>query len=303
MKTVELGNTGIQVPDVSLGCMRMNALSTKEAVSVIESAMEVGMNFFDHADIYGKGESETTFAEALKQTSIKREDIMLQSKAGIRNGFYDFSKDHLIQSVDGILKRLDTEYLDVLLLHRPDALVEPEEVAEVFNELHESGKVKQFGVSNHNPVQFELLKQFVDQELVANQLQFSVMHTGMVDAGVNVNRKEAGSIDHDGGILDYSRLQGVTVQPWSPIQGENGVFLNDTEYQEVNNKLEEIGQKYAIDNEAAAIAWLLRHPAKIQVILGTMNPKRIKNYARASDVTISREDWYSIYRAAGNIVP
>lgn len=303
MKTVELGNTGIQVPDVSLGCMRMNALSTKEAVSVIESAMEVGMNFFDHADIYGKGESETTFAEALKQTSIKREDIMLQSKAGIRNGFYDFSKDHLIQSVDGILKRLDTDYLDVLLLHRPDALVEPEEVAEVFNELHESGKVKQFGVSNHNPVQFELLKQFLDQELVANQLQFSVMHTGMVDAGVNVNRKEASSIDHDGGILDYSRLHGVTVQPWSPIQGENGVFLNDTEYQEVNNKLEEIGQKYAIDNEAAAIAWLLRHPAKIQVILGTMNPKRIKNYARASDVTISREDWYSIYRAAGNIVP
>lgn len=303
MRTVELGKTGIQVPNVSLGCMRMNALTTDEAASVIETAMEVGMNFFDHADIYGKGESEITFAEALKKTSIKREDIFLQSKAGIREGFYDFSKEHLIHSVEGILKRLDTDYIDVLLLHRPDALVEPEEVADAFNELYQSGKVKNFGVSNHNPLQFELLKKFVDQELVANQLQFSVMHTGMIDAGVNVNRKEAHSIDHDGGILDYSRLHGITVQPWSPIRGEKGVFLNDVEFQEVNNKLEEVGEKHTINNEAAAIAWLLRHPAKMQVILGTMNPKRLKNYASASEVEISREDWYSIYRAAGNLIP
>lgn len=303
MRTVELGKTGIQVPNVSLGCMRMNALTTDEAASVIETAMEVGMNFFDHADIYGKGESEITFAEALNKTSIKREDIFLQSKAGIREGFYDFSKEHLIHSVEGILKRLDTDYIDVLLLHRPDALVEPEEVADAFNELYESGKVKNFGVSNHNPLQFELLKKFVDQELVANQLQFSVMHTGMIDAGVNVNRKEAHSIDHDGGILDYSRLHGITVQPWSPIHGEKGVFLNDVEFQEVNNKLEEVGEKHTINNEAAAIAWLLRHPAKMQVILGTMNPKRLKNYASASEVEISREDWYSIYRAAGNLIP
>lgn len=303
MRTVELGKTGIQVPNVSLGCMRMNALTTDEAASVIETAMEVGMNFFDHADIYGRGESEITFAEALKKTSIKREDIFLQSKAGIREGFYDFSKEHLIHSVEGILKRLDTDYIDVLLLHRPDALVEPEEVADAFNELYQSGKVKNFGVSNHNPLQFELLKKFVDQELVANQLQFSVMHTGMIDAGVNVNRKEAHSIDHDGGILDYSRLHGITVQPWSPIRGEKGVFLNDVEFQEVNNKLEEVGEKHTINNEAAAIAWLLRHPAKMQVILGTMNPKRLKNYASASEVEISREDWYSIYRAAGNLIP
>lgn len=303
MRTVELGTTGIQVPNVSLGCMRMNALNKKEAAQVIETAVASGISFFDHADIYGRGESERIFAEALKETNVKREEIFLQSKAGIRQGFYDFSKEHLIQSVEGILKRLDTEYIDVLLLHRPDALVEPEEVAEAFTVLQDSGKVKHFGVSNHNPFQIELLKKYVEQDLVANQLQMSVMHTGMIDAGVNVNRKATGSIDHDGGILDYSRLQGMTVQPWSPVRGANGVFLNNTEFSVVNDKLKEVGEHYGIDHEAASIAWLLRHPAKMQVILGTMNSERIKNYARASEVMLSREEWYDIYTAAGNDVP
>jgi predicted oxidoreductase len=303
MKTVELGKTGIQVPNVSLGCMRMHALNTTEAAKVIEAAIDTGIDFFDHADIYGKGESERTFAQALKETGIKREEIVLQSKTGIRQGFYDFSKDYIVQSVEGILKRLETDYLDVLLLHRPDALMEPEEVAEAFDKLHTSGKVKHFGVSNHNPYQLELLKKYVKQDLVTNQLQMSVMHTGMVDAGINVNRKETASLDHDGGILDYARLHDMTVQPWSPIQGENGVFLNDPEAQETNDALREVGANYGLDHEATAIAWLLRHPAKMQIILGTMTPERIKNYAKASEVEISREEWYSIYRSAGNPIP
>lgn len=303
MKKIVLGKTTLNVSEIALGCMRMDKLKREDAAKVIETAYHEGINFFDHADIYGKGESEKRFAEALKMTSIKREDILLQSKAGIRAGFYDFSKDHLIQTVEDSLNRLNTDYLDVLLLHRPDALVEPEEVAEVFDYLHTSGKVKHFGVSNHSPLQIDLLKKYVKQDLVANQLQFSLMHTGMVDTGIHVNTKHVNSIDHDRAILDYSRINDMTIQPWSPVQGDKGVFLNDPKYQKVNDKLGEIGERYGVDNEAMAIAWLLRHPAQMQVILGTMTPDRIKNYSRASGITISREEWYNIYTAAGNTVP
>lgn len=303
MNKILLGKSDLSVSEIALGCMRMNALDNEAAVNVLESANESGINFYDHADIYGKGESEKTFAKALKNSSLKREDILLQSKAGIRQGFYDFSKDHLLTSVEGILKRLETDYLDVLLLHRPDALVEPEQVAEVFTKLHQAGKVKHFGVSNHSPYQIELLEQYIDQDIIANQLQFSVMHTGMVDAGIHVNTKDPLSIDHDRAILDYCRLNNITIQPWSPVQGENGVFLNNPEYKEINEVLAKIGETHNVNNEAASIAWLLRHPAKMQVILGTMNPERIKTYAAASDVKLSREEWYEIYRVAGNKVP
>jgi len=303
VKKIKLGKSDLNVTEIALGCMRMDKLKLEDAAKVIETAYSEGINFYDHADIYGGGESEKRFSDALKKTAIKREDIFLQSKAGIRSGFYDFSRKHIVETVEASLKRLDTDYLDVFLLHRPDALVEPEEVAEAFDHLHSSGKVKQFGVSNHSPLQIELLKKYVDQELVANQLQFSVMHTGMVDAGVHVNTKHVNSIDHDRAILDYSRLNDMTVQPWSPVHGEKGVFLNNPEYQELNDKLAEVGNKYDLDNEAMAIAWLLRHPAQMQVILGTMTPDRIRNYSSASGVKITREEWYSIYRAAGNSVP
>lgn len=303
MNKIALGKSELSVSEIALGCMRMNVLDNEEATTVLETANDSGINFYDHADIYGKGESEKVFAKALKNSSLKREDILLQSKAGIRQGFYDFSKEHLTSSVEGILKRLETDYLDVLLLHRPDALVEPEEVAEVFTQLHKSGKVKHFGVSNHSPYQIELLEKYINQDIVANQLQFSAVHTGMVDAGIHVNTKDPLSIDHDRAVLDYCRLNNITVQPWSPVQGENGVFLNNPEYKEVNDVLSKVGKNYGVNNEAASIAWLLRHPAKMQVILGTMNPERIKTYASASETKITREEWYEIYRAAGNIVP
>lgn len=303
MEKITLGQSDLQVSEVSLGCMRMDKLVKEEAAEVLEVAYESGINFFDHADIYGKGKSEIRFKEALEQTNIKREDIILQSKVGIRAGFYDFSKDHLLTSVDGILQRLDTDYLDVLLLHRPDALVEPMEVAEVFEELHQSGKVKHFGVSNHSPYQIELLKKYVNQPIVANQLQLSIMHTGMIDAGVQVNTKDSHSVDHDRAILDYCRLNDITIQPWSPVQGADGVFLNNEKYPEINKQLQELSDKYDSDPDALAIAWLLRHPAQMQVILGTMNPERIKNYASASEIRLDREDWYKIYRAAGNPLP
>lgn len=303
MKNIELGQSGLTVSAVSLGCMRMDKLSNEQAAEVITSAYEAGINFFDHADIYGKGQSEIRFSQALKQTDINRDDIILQSKVGIRSGFYDFSKEYILNSVDKILSRLDTDYLDILLLHRPDALVEPKEVSEAFDELYQSGKVRHFGVSNHSPLQIELLNKHLNRPIIANQLQLSIMHTGMIDAGVQVNTKDSQSVDHDRAILDYCRLNDITIQSWSPIQGPQGVFLNKQKYPELNNKLEELSKKYDTNPDALAIAWLLRHPAHMQVILGTMNPQRIVNYSSASNVSLEREDWYAIYRAAGNPLP
>lgn len=211
MKKIFFGKTNEKVSAVALGAMRIGDAS--DPVKVIETAITHGITFFDHADIYGGGNSEKIFSKAFKKSEHKRSDIFLQSKLGIVPGkMYDFSKEHIINSVEGILERLGTEYLDSLLLHRPDTLMEPEEVAEAFNQLEKEGKVRYFGVSNFTPGQIELLKKSVEQELHANQLQFGLMHTGMIDQGINANRLEKGSIDHDGGVLEYSRLNDMTIQ-------------------------------------------------------------------------------------------
>lgn len=305
MKKIQLGKSNLKVSNIALGCMRIDALSKKEATHMIETALDVGINFFDHADIYGAGISEQVFSEAFASTSTKREDIILQSKVGIRENSFDFSKEHILKSVDDILTRLQTDYLDALLLHRPDALVDPEEVAEAFTRLEESGKVRHFGVSNQNPMQIELLKKYVEQDLIANQLQFSIMHTGMIDAGLNVNMQHNHSLDKDGSILDYSRLHDMTIQAWSPFFYGffGGIFIDHKDFPELNEKLQEIANKYGVDKSAIAVAWILRHPAKIQTIVGTMNPERLQNIAKASHIEITREEWYEIYMAAGNKLP
>lgn len=305
LKQIKLGTSNLEVSNIALGCMRINALTKSEAANMIQTAVDVGVNFFDHADIYGGGESEKIFAEAIKTNGINREDVILQSKVGIRKGLFDFSKEHILESVDGILQRLDTDYLDALLLHRPDTLVEPEEVAEAFTQLKESGKVRHFGVSNQNPMQIELLKKYVEQDLIANQLQFSIMHTGMIDAGINVNMQHNPAFDKDGSILDYSRLNDMTIQAWSPFMFGffEGVFVDHEKFPELNEKLQEIADKYSVDKSAIAVAWILRHPAKIQTIVGTMNPERLKNIAKASHIELTREEWYQIYIAAGNKLP
>lgn len=302
MKNIQYGKTGLDVSAVGLGLMRIGG--AENPVQVIETAVENGITFFDHADIYGRGQSEIIFADALKETSIKREDIFIQSKCGIVIGkMYDLSKEHIIQSVEDSLKRLDTDYLDSLLLHRPDTLFEPDEIAEAFHWLEAEGKVRDFGVSNFNPGQIELLKKSVEQPLHANQLQFGLMHTGMVDAGLNVNRKESASIDYDGMVLDYSRLNDMTIQAWSPYQGPNGVFIGDENLSGLNTKLEELAEKYGTTPTGLASTWILNHPANMQVIAGTMNPKRIEEIAKASEIKLSREDWYALYLAAGNKLP
>lgn len=305
MKSVKIANCDLNASEISLGCMRISEMSDQDIATLIHTSLDVGINFFDHADIYGGGQSEAKFAEALGMTPQLRERMILQSKCGIRRGMFDFSKEHILEAVDGSLKRLQTDYLDVLLLHRPDALVEPEEVAEAFTILHDSGKVKYFGVSNQNPMQIELLKKYVQQPLIINQLQFSITNTGMIDAGINVNMEIDPSIDRDGSILDYCRLHDITIQPWSPFQYGffEGVFLDNPKFPELNQKIDELAAAYGVANTAIAIAWILRHPAHMQPIIGTTNPKRVQDIARASDITLSRQEWYEIYRAAGNKLP
>lgn len=303
MKKIQFGTSDLAATSVILGCMRMNDAEAPQRV--LETAYEHGIDFFDHADIYGGGECETIFGKALKDSSISRDDIIIQTKCGIRKGMFDFSKEHIVESVEASLKRLGVDYVDALLLHRPDTLVEPEEVAAAFDQLEQQGKVKYFGVSNQKPMQIELLKTAVKQPLVANQLQFGIKHTEMVDQGIHVNMSDSGSIDHDGSVLDYSRLKQMTIQAWSPYQYGffEGVFIGNEKFPELNKKMEEIAEKYGITPTGLATAWILRHPANMQVIAGTMNLGRIEEIAKASEVVLSREDWYAIYLAAGNILP
>ncbi|HEY4553227.1 MAG TPA: aldo/keto reductase family oxidoreductase [Bacillaceae bacterium] len=305
MRTIKLGSSSLEVPVIAVGCMRINTLEKKEAERFVQAALEEGANFFDHADIYGKGACEEIFADAIHMNDNIREKIILQSKCGIREGMFDFSKEYILQAVDGILQRLKTDYLDVLLLHRPDALVEPEEVAEAFDILESSGKVRHFGVSNQKPMQIELLKKYVKQPLVANQLQLSITNANMISNGINVNMLNDSAIDRDGSVLDYCRLHDITIQPWSPFQYGffEGVFLGSDKFPELNRTIDEIAEKYAVSNTTIATAWLLRHPANMQPIIGTMNIERLKDCCKATHISLTREEWYSIYRAAGNVLP
>lgn len=307
MRTMNLGASDLRVPVVAVGCMRLNGLEKGQASTFLHTALEQGANFFDHADIYGDGACEEIFADALDMTPSLREKLILQSKCGIRKdlGTFDFSKAHILASVDGILKRLRTEYLDVLLLHRPDALVEPEEVAAAFDTLQSSGKVRYFGVSNQNPMQMALLQRALRQPLVANQLQFSITNATMVSAGINVNMLNDDAVNRDGSVLDYCRLHNITIQPWSPFQFGffEGVFLGSDRFPELNAKIDEIAARYAVSNTTIAIAWILRHPAHMQPVSGTTNLTRLQDICRAADITLTREEWYEIYRAAGNKLP
>ncbi|MEC0371051.1 aldo/keto reductase [Paenibacillus chibensis] len=305
MRTIKLGTSTLEVPVVAVGCMRIESLDLQQTERFIQTSLEIGANFFDHADIYGGGKSEERFAEAIHMNPSVREKMMIQSKCGIRPGMFDFSKEHILNSVDGILKRLQTDYLDVLLLHRPDTLVEPEEVAEAFDQLESSGKVRHFGVSNQNPMQIQLLKKHVKQPLVANQLQLSITNTTMISQGFNVNMENDAAANRDGSILDFCRLHDITIQPWSPFQYGffEGVFLGNDKFPELNQKIDEVAAKYGVSNTTIAIAWLLRHPANMQPVIGTMNIERLKDCCKAADIRLTREEWYDIYRSAGNILP
>lgn len=305
MKTITLNNTNLSIPEIGMGCMRIVELENADAVKGwVDTALEHGINFFDHADIYGKGRCEELFGQVL--TPSLREKIILQSKCSIRPGIaFDFSKEHILNSVDGILKRLNTEYLDILLLHRPDALMEPEEVADAFRILKESGKVRHFGVSNQTPMQMELLSKYCDEPLLINQLQLSIAHCPMINSGINANMYNDSGINRDGGVLEYCRLKDITIQAWSPFQYGmfEGVFLGNEKFEELNKVIDNLAEKYNVTNSAIAVAWILRHPAGIQTIVGTTNKDRIAQISKASEIRLTREEWYALYMAAGNKLP
>jgi len=308
VKILPLPQTDLEASNVVLGLMRISDLTDEEIRTLVGAARDAGINMFDHADIYGGDHGcERRFGDAITFSSSQRDQVIIQSKVGIRKGYFDFSKEHILEGVDESLAALRTDFLDVLLLHRPDALVEPEEVAEAFDELQESGKVRNFGVSNHKPGQVELLKKYVKQPLAFNQVQLSITHAPLIASGVATNMEELDqSIDRDGGILDYSRLHDMTLQAWSPFQKKffNGVFLGDREnYADLNDVLDELATKYDVTPTGIAVAWITRHPAKMQVVLGTTKPERVRESAAGSEVPLTREEWYRLYTAAGYLVP
>lgn len=308
MQTINITNGPDNASRLILGCMRMPALSIEDAAKMIQTAYDLGINFVDHATCYGDGEAEKRFGDAIALTGVKREDLIIQSKCGLRfdKQIFDWRKSNIIESVDGILKRLKMEYLDILLLHRPDLLYDPEQIAEAFDELEASGKVRHFGVSNTMPMQIELLKKYVKQPLKINQLQLSLEQSQLIDQGLYMNNKTTEmSVMRDGGALDYCRLNDITIQAWSPLQHGmfKGMFIDNPDFPEMNKVLGELADQYNVTKSAIAIAWILRHPAKMQVIAGTMNPVHLTEMAEACKVSLTHEEWYRLYLSSGKFLP
>ncbi|MBD5806818.1 aldo/keto reductase [Limosilactobacillus walteri] len=317
MKKVKIGGTNWAVSNVALGIMRMGTLTVAQSLAALIAAHDAGINFIDSADIYGndpvlgRGSSEIRFGQAFKQGGFKREDFYIQSKAGLfansdnKITRYDSSKQHLLAAVDGILQRMGIDYLDSLLIHRPDPLMEPSEVAAAFDMLQATGKVRHFGVSNFNPQQIELLQSATNQQLLIDQVQFGLKHTGMIDFGLHTNMTDEKANNHDGGLIEYTRRKHMTIQTWSPFQYGTfaGTFINNDQFPKLNQALGQLANKYGVSKNAIAVAWILRHPAHMQVLLGTMTPAHIKDSASGSDITLTNQEWYDLYLAAGNDLP
>ena len=303
MHSITIGSQ--QVSAIGAGCMRIADLTETETDAFVSTALDNGINFFDEADIYGGGKSEEVLGGWITKHPEKRENMFIQSKCAIHDGMYDFSKEHILKSVDGILSRLHTDYLDSLLLHRPDILMEPSEVAEAFDTLEKAGKVRHFGVSNENPAQMSYLQSGLAQKLWCNQVQLSCAHTVLIDAGLNVDMHNDAGIDRDGGTLYWCAQHHMVIQAWSPLQMGyfEGVFLNAEKYAALNQKLQEIGERYGVGKDTIAYAWILRLPFDMQVVLGTSKPARLINGAKAADIRLTRTEWYDIYKAAGNMLP
>ena len=311
MKYYSIPGTELSVSGIIMGCMRISSLAANDVETLVRTALDHGVNFFDHADIYAGGRCEMLFGEALNLRSSLREKMLIQSKCGIRKSisggnFYDFSRNYILESVDGILSRLGTDYLDVLLLHRPDSLMELDEVAEAFDQLESSGKVRHFGLSNVNSMQIELLQRTVRQKLLFNQVQFGIGHTQLVDSGISFNTTAPQAVDRSGSLLEYARLNGITLQAWSPFRSDRTgrIIIGDFDnYPELSKVLQTTGERYGVSPSAIAAAWILCHPAHIQTVIGTTQTSRMAEYCAAADVSLSREEWYEIYQTAGNSIP
>lgn len=311
MKYVNLGTSGVRASRTALGVMRIADKTREEAEQLVKTALDAGVNFFDTADVYAGGDSSRRFGQALQDLKVKRSDLILETKFGIVRGpegnitRYDFSKQHLLDALDKELDNLHVDYVDFALLHRPDTLVDLDELAEAFQSLRNSGKVHHFGVSNVNPGQIDMLQSALDEKLEVNQLQFGLGHTAMVQQEFHVNMGDAASVDHDGGLISYSRLHKMTIQAWSPFQYGffEGVFLGSPKFPELNAKLDELAHAHGVEPSAIAVAWILRHPANMQVLLGSMTPSRLSHMIEGADVELTKQEWYDLYTAAGNDLP
>lgn len=311
MKTFTLPGTDITAPNVVLGLMRIQEKTDEEVRTLVKTAMDAGITFLDHADVYGTETHgcERRFAEAMRLTAAERERLVIQTKTGIvkeQGPYFDFSHEHITASVDASLEALGTDYIDILLLHRPDALVEPEEVARAFDDLAAAGKVRAFGVSNHTASQLALLRKYVTQPIVANQLQLSITHAPLIAQGVAANMQALDqSVARDDGLLDYCRLHDITVQAWSPFQAGffDGTFLDSERFPELNAVIDRLAAKYGVPPIAVAVGWITRHPARMQVVIGTTSPERVTGSAQGSELPLTRAEWYELFRAAGYTVP
>ena len=305
MQYIDIGGSGLRASVLGLGCMRIDELSGRALSALIDHCQTLGINLFDHADIYGGGSCEEGFGNYLAEHPSHREKMIIQSKCGICKGYYDLSKEYILKSAEDILRRLKTDYLDIFLLHRPDTLMEPDEIAEAIDALYTSGKARYFGVCNMNPAQIKLLQKAFSQKIIVDQLQFGVAHTGMIDKGIYVNMESRQSVDHDGGVLEFCRRKGLTIQAWSPMMYGffEGIILGSEKYPELNAVLNRIGEEKGVTAGAVAIAWILRHPAKIQAMTGATDLSLLTDMAKAADITLSRQEWYELYLAAGNPLP
>ncbi|CEY28845.1 aldo/keto reductase family oxidoreductase [Streptococcus pneumoniae] len=308
MRYITLGQDDKELSEIVLGMMRIEDKSVKEVEELVETALSVGINAFDLADIYGRGRCEELLGLVLKNRPDLREKMWIQSKCGIRIEeftYFDFSKEYILQSVDGILERLQVDYLDSLLLHRPDALMESDQVAEAFDFLYKQGKVRDFGVSNQNPMMMELLKKEVKQPLSINQLQLSAAFTPGFEAGFHVNMEDSQAAMRDGSIFEYCKLHDVVIQAWSVLQFGyfKGNFVGNEKFQALNQVLDRLAIKYGVTSSTIAISWILRYPAKMQAVVGTTNPKHLREVSQAANFSLTRKEWYEIYLAAGNNLP
>lgn len=308
MRYITLGQDDKELSEIVLGMMRIKDKSVKEVEELVETALSVGINAFDLADIYGRGRCEELLGLVLKNRPDLREKMWIQSKCGIRIEeftYFDFSKDYIIKSVDDILQRLKIDHLDSLLLHRPDALMESDQVAEAFNLLYKQGKVRDFGVSNQNPMMMELLKKDVKQPLAVNQLQLSAAFTPGFESAFHVNMEDSQAAMRDGSIFEYCQLHDVVIQAWSVLQFGyfKGNFVGNEKFQALNQVLDRLAIKYGVTSSTIAISWILRYPAKMQAVVGTTNSKHLREVSRAANFSLTRKEWYEIYLAAGNNLP
>ena len=308
MRYITIGQDDKELSEIVLGMMRIEDKSVKEVEELVETALSVGINAFDLADIYGRGRCEELLGLVLKNRPDLREKMWIQSKCGIRIEeftYFDFSKDYIIKSVDGILQRLKIDHLDSLLLHRPDALIESDQVAEAFDLLYKQGKVRNFGVSNQNPMMMELLKKDVNQPLAVNQLQLSAAFTPGFESGFHVNMEDSQAAIRDGSIFEYCKLHDVVIQAWSVLQFGyfKGNFVGNEKFQALNQVLDRLAIKYGVTSSTIAISWILRYPAKMQAVVGTTNPKHLREVSQAGNFSLTRKEWYEIYLAAGNNLP